>query len=145
MARTRWPPDLATPASRTGQADQTGHAGGCQKNLGPADRSIPRTARSASADSEVRPGPRPPTLRPTNPKPRKQGRSTIHILPAEYERHVTPGFAWGQASQNGQFGALRIRQGTRAAWPSEDVKIESSFVSKVKFEHGSLGWGEAPV
>src|SRR5215467_4075401 len=71
--RTRWPPDLATPASRTGQADQTGHAGGCQKNLGPADRSIPKTARSASADSEVRPGPRPPTLRPNQPKTTEAG------------------------------------------------------------------------
>src|SRR5215467_6489106 len=71
--RTRWPPDLATPASRTGQADQTGHAGGCQKNLGPADRSIPRTARSASADSEVRPGPRPPTLRPNQSKTTEAG------------------------------------------------------------------------
>ena len=35
-----------------------------------------------------------------------------HRRTAEYERYVTPGFAWGQASQNGQFGALRIRQGT---------------------------------
>jgi hypothetical protein len=35
VARTRWPPDLRTPASSTGQADQTGNAGGCHKNLGP--------------------------------------------------------------------------------------------------------------
>jgi len=57
MARTRWPSDLATLTSRTGQADQTGSAGGCHNNLGPADRSIPKTARTASADPEVRPDP----------------------------------------------------------------------------------------
>src|SRR5690242_289727 len=46
-----------------GQADQAGTAGGCHKTWGPADRSSRRTARAASAESEVRPGPRPPTLR----------------------------------------------------------------------------------
>jgi hypothetical protein len=106
MARTRWPPDLATPASGTGQADQTGHAGGCQKNLGPADRSIPRTARSASADSEVRPGPRPPTLRPNQSKTTEQGRSTIHILPADYALPVDGEFAAAERHRTAGSGAV---------------------------------------
>ena len=34
------------------------------RNLGPGRQIVIKTARAASADSEVRPGPRPPTLRP---------------------------------------------------------------------------------
>src|SRR5260221_7179384 len=56
-----------------GQADQTGSAGGCHENLGPADRSFRRTARAAPADAEVRPGPRPPTLTPHQVKAREAG------------------------------------------------------------------------
>src|SRR5215471_7523235 len=41
-------PDLSTPASCTGQADQTGNAGGCQRNLGPADRSFRKTTNGVS-------------------------------------------------------------------------------------------------
>jgi len=40
----------------------------------PADRSSRRTARAASAGSEVRPGPRLPTLRPRRAKAGRQGR-----------------------------------------------------------------------
>ena len=72
MARTRWPSDLGTPASCTGQADQTGSAGGCQE-LGPGRQIDLRTARAASADSEVRPGPRPQTLRPYQAKTSEAG------------------------------------------------------------------------
>src|SRR6185437_16041285 len=39
----------------------------------PADRSSRRTARAASAGSEVRPGPRPPTLRPHHRKATQAG------------------------------------------------------------------------
>jgi hypothetical protein len=73
MARTRWPSDLGTPASCPGQADQTGSAGGCLKNLGPGRQGDLKTARAAPADSEVRPGPRPPTLRPHQPKTTEAG------------------------------------------------------------------------
>ena len=73
MARTRWPSDLRTPASCTGQADQTGSAGGCQ-GLGPADKSI---SRQPERRRPIRRSGRDPGLRPyarTRPKPRKQGR-----------------------------------------------------------------------
>src|SRR6267142_35027 len=62
-----------TLASDPGQADQTGSAGGCQKNWDPADRSFRKTTRAASAESEVRPGPRFPTLRPYSVKTGEAG------------------------------------------------------------------------
>jgi hypothetical protein len=73
MARTRWPPDLGTPASCTGRADRDGTAGGCHKTWGPADESIARQPERASADSEVRPGPRPQTLCPHQIKTTQAG------------------------------------------------------------------------
>jgi hypothetical protein len=54
-----------------GRADQAGAAGGCQKTWDPAGRSFRRTTRAASAESEVRPGPRPLTLRPHQAKTRE--------------------------------------------------------------------------
>jgi hypothetical protein len=48
-----------TPAACPGQADQTGIAGGCLKTWDPGRQVDLKTARAASADSEVRPGPRP--------------------------------------------------------------------------------------
>ena len=64
---------LRTPASCPGQADRDRHRRWVHKNLGPADSSFLKTARAASADSEVRPGPRPPTLRPRQAKAREAG------------------------------------------------------------------------
>src|SRR5712691_4920597 len=79
-----------TPASSPGQADQTGAAGGCQKIWDPADRSFRRTTRTASAESEVRPGPRLPTLRPYHLKTGEAGpEAPIHILPADYGQRRT--------------------------------------------------------
>ena len=73
MARTRWPPGPANPGLLPGQADQTGSAGGCH-NLGPGRQIVSKDSPSAaSADSEVRPGPRPPTLRPNRDTTREAG------------------------------------------------------------------------
>ena len=60
---------------------------GAVKTWGPADRSSRRTARAASAESEVRPGPRPPTLRPHHRKtaqagPEAQSTSSLPIISA---------------------------------------------------------------
>src|SRR6266851_3304405 len=64
MARTRWPPGPVNPGllHRTGRSGR--HRRWVPKTWGPADRSSRKTARTASAESEVRPGPRLPTLRP---------------------------------------------------------------------------------
>ena len=68
------------PASCPGRADQTGRAGGCQKTWGPADRSFRRTTRAASAASEVRPGPRPPTLCPRDITVREAGPEALSTV-----------------------------------------------------------------
>ena len=48
MARTRWPPDCEPwPLIQTRQ-NRNGTAGGCQKNLGPADRSFRKTTSGVS-------------------------------------------------------------------------------------------------
>ena len=105
MARTRWPSDLGTPASCPGQADQTGSAGGCQKNLGAADRSFPKTTSGVSRLAGQA-GPRPPTLRSNRSKLRKQGRSTIHILPAEYALPGDDEFAMAKLHRTASSGAV---------------------------------------
>ena len=84
MARTRRPPICETPASRPGQADRTGSAGSCLKTTGTRP-----TGRSQDNHHGVRPDNRSDRV-PARPyarshaKPRKQGRSSIHILPADY-------------------------------------------------------------
>src|SRR6266852_4931539 len=74
MARTRWPRRNCEPRPLV-QAGQIRPAplAGATKTWGPAGRSSRRTARAASADSEVRPGPRPPTLRPYHTKTAEAG------------------------------------------------------------------------
>ena len=76
----RWPVRPVNPASSPGQADQAGTAGRCHINLGPADRTSRRTARTASAESEVRPGPSLPTLRPCSVKIREAGPEVLSTL-----------------------------------------------------------------
>src|SRR5213082_1057772 len=62
-----------TPASCTGRADRDGTAGRCHKTWDPADESLAGQPERASADSEVRPGPRPQTLRPHQVKTPQAG------------------------------------------------------------------------
>src|SRR6476620_11804739 len=92
VARTRWPPDLRTPASCTGRADQTGTPAGATKTWDPAGRSFRRTAEAASAESEVRPGPRPPTLRPHHRKTAQAGPEALSTvsLPNRYSATSGP-------------------------------------------------------
>ncbi len=60
---------------------------GARKNWDPADRSFRKTTRAASAESEVRPGRRLPTLRTHRLKIREAApEATIHSLPAESAR-----------------------------------------------------------
>src|SRR5215472_10947661 len=87
MARTRWPSDLGTPASCPGQADQTGSAGGCQRNLGPADRSFPKTTSGVSRlAGQAGTQATDPTPKPIQNRGSRAG-ALIHILPAEYLRY----------------------------------------------------------
>jgi len=104
-----------TPASS--QADQTGCAGGCQKTWDPAGRSFRRTARAASADSEVRPGPRAPD--PTPPPGHRRGsraRSTIHTLPAESARLIAAPLWRAAACRLSTSGRCRFRLTAGLTW-----------------------------
>src|SRR5260370_40704620 len=111
MARTAGRRTRDTLASDPGQADQTGSAGGARKP-GPGRQIVSQDNASASAESKVRPGPRP--LNPTPALPQNRGSragSTIHSLPAEYalpvdagsvmsERYRTPGSGLPAAAQS---------------------------------------------
>src|SRR5690348_2215845 len=80
------PSDPLTPASRTGQADQTGSAGGCQKTWDPADRSFRKTAWKSVSRIGGQAGTQAPTLRPHHLKtPEAEPEARTHILPADYE------------------------------------------------------------
>ena len=73
-------PGLLPRPGRSGPAPPVG----AMKTWDPADRSSRKTTRAASADSEVRPGPRLPTLRPYSRQNQgSRAGSTIHILPAD--------------------------------------------------------------
>ena len=87
MARTRWPPDLGPrPLAQDGQIG-TAPPVGATKTWDPADESLARQPARASADSEVRPGPRPPTLCPYYRKTTQAGPEALPpILPADSER-----------------------------------------------------------
>src|SRR5215475_13669222 len=74
MARTRWPSDLEPRPLAQARQIRPAAPVGAKKTWGPADRSFLRTARTASADSEVRPGPRPRPYAHTTAKPLRQGR-----------------------------------------------------------------------
>jgi hypothetical protein len=93
------------------RAGLVGKGVSARKNWDPADRSFRRTARAASADSEVRPGPRLPTLRPHQSRSGKPGRSTTHTLPAESGPPVDARFAAGAVRRTGSSSAVVV--GTR--------------------------------
>src|SRR5579859_1946203 len=81
MARTRWPPDWEPWPLAQARQHRDGTAGGCQRNLGPADRSNPKTTSGVSR-IEGQAGPRPPTLRPHQAKPAEAGpeaQSTVSL------------------------------------------------------------------
>jgi hypothetical protein len=67
-----------------GQADQTGSAGGCQGNLGPADTSNPKTTSGVSRlAGQAGTQATDPTPKPNQNCGSRAG-ALIHILPAEY-------------------------------------------------------------
>src|SRR6266487_824822 len=60
---------------------------GAIKTSDPADRSFRRTTRAASAESEVRPGPRLPTLRPHHLKTGEAGPEALPTLSLPGRKH----------------------------------------------------------
>src|SRR5438552_13365505 len=110
MARTAEPSDLATPASCTGQGDQIGTTGGAT-TWGPADTTALTTARPASAESEVRPGPRPPTLRAHRAEARQ----------AEPDALATASLPTMRAPRSEKCGAIVRDMCGQAMWPAARV------------------------
>ena len=105
------------PASCPGWADQTGTADGCRKDLGPADSSLSRQPRGGVSRIGSQAGTQAPD--PTPPPGHYRGsraRSTIHTLPAEYEREdyqtlallevrILPDSVSGQAGELSGYGS----------------------------------------
>src|SRR6266487_1943926 len=79
MARTAGRRTCETLASDPGQADQTGSAGGARKP-GPGRQIVSQDNTSASAESKVRPGPRPLTLRPHHRKTAEAGPEALSTV-----------------------------------------------------------------
>src|SRR5664279_6570200 len=82
MARTAGPSDLATPASCTGQADQTGNAGGARTWARPTDRLSAQPDRHQPNRKSGRDQAADPTHPPSQNPPGRAG-STTPILPAD--------------------------------------------------------------
>ena len=101
-------PDLWTPASCTGQADQTGSAGGCLKpGARPTDRLAGQPVRRQPNRRSGRdPGPRPYARIPSKPgKPGRKAGSTIHSLPAEYLHAAVVQIVRLSACRSSSYGA----------------------------------------
>ncbi len=81
VARTRWPPDLGTPASCTGRADQTGTPAGA--TLGPGRRIVSKTARTGVSRFGGQAGTQAIDLTPAPPQNRagRAGSTTTSSLP----------------------------------------------------------------
>ena len=89
MARTRWPPGREPWPLAQARQHRNGTAGGCQRNLGPADRSNRRTTSGVSRIAGQA-GPRPPTLLPGQVRPWEAGRKH-HPHPPCRIRALHPG------------------------------------------------------
>src|SRR6266516_3951291 len=101
MARTAGRRTCETLASDPGQADQTGSAGGARKP-GPGRQIVSQDNTSASAESKVRPGPRPLTLRPHHRKTAEAGPEALSTVSLPITR------AWVAAT---------VQAGARADYP----------------------------
>jgi hypothetical protein len=88
MARTAGRRTCETLASDPGQADQTGSAGGARKP-GPGRQIVSQDNASASAESKVRPGPRPLTLRPHHRKTAEAGPEALSTVSLPNTRSFT--------------------------------------------------------
>jgi hypothetical protein len=135
------------------RADQTGSAGGCQKNWDPADRSFRKTTRAAPAESEVRPGPRLPTLRARHVKIREAAPEALPTVSLPNPCARTDLIAWGYRVQKTRFclrppfhGGGGIRSPT--AIPSADTRRFCHHVGCECSSHARAGTGSgigAPV
>src|SRR6266566_4629898 len=131
MARTAGRRTCETLASDPGQADQTGSAGGARKP-GPGRQIVSQDNTSASAESKVRPGPRPLTLRPHHRKTAEAGPDALStvslpnisyrpwslVLTTSSADHPIPGGAGEGCSAGGNTQACRPKRASSTVWAS---------------------------
>jgi hypothetical protein len=87
MTRTRWRSDPCYPGLLPRPSGSDRQRRWVPKSLGPGRQIDRKTTRTASADSEVRPGPRLPTLEPPHRRTGEAEPKTHYkILPADYGR-----------------------------------------------------------
>ena len=108
MVRTRWPPGPVNPGllPRPGRSDRQRRW--VPETWGPAGQVDLKTARAASADSEVRPGPRLPTLRPCQPKTTEAGPEALSTSSLPTRRD-------GWADRRSRWWSVCVRRCRRAA------------------------------
>src|SRR5712672_2015602 len=96
MARTRWPPGSVKPRplAQAGQIRPAPLVGARKPGPRPADR-FAGQPEQASADSQARPGPRLPTLRPSSVKIGEAGPEALPTLSLPIRARV---LAWPQPS-----------------------------------------------
>src|SRR6266581_3548422 len=113
MARTAGRRTCETLASDPGQADQTGSAGGARKP-GPGRQIVSQDNASASAESKVRPGPRPLTLRPHHRKTAEAGPEALSTVSLPNRGNCTR-HAIARTSRHDRHGnaAVRLRVTSR--------------------------------
>src|SRR5689334_20981753 len=104
-----------TLASDPGQADQTGSAGGARKP-GPGRQIVSQDNSSASAESKVRPGPRPLTLRPHHRKTAEAGPEALSTVSLPTMRPPV----------NGEFGPAEVHRMAKYAAPTVGCSVMGS-------------------
>src|SRR5215469_14330537 len=122
MARTRWAVGPGNPGllPRPGRSDRQRR---WVPGAGPGRQIDLKTARTASADSEVRPGPRPQTLRPYQAKTSEAGPEALSTssLPIR-DSYVCIGISEPRCTEQACYVWLRICDAGRSS-PSERAQV----------------------
>jgi len=107
MARTRWPSDLATPASsQAGQIRPAAPVGA--RKPGPGRQIVSQDSPSGVSRIGGQAGTQAPTLRPYHHKTAEAGpEALIHILPAESGAAAAANMTGAVAVQKSRFCVLR--------------------------------------
>jgi hypothetical protein len=128
MARTRWPPGREPWPLAQARQHRDGTAGGCQRNLGPADRSFRKTTSGVSRlAGQAGTQATDPIPAPRQTSGSRAG-STIHILPAEYERFRRCASRFP--------AARRLSISVQWRWPLQRISIHRCATAQAEVDPG---------